>query len=557
MSNLSIFLRRRRRYLPDVLAIAAVCVFVLISTYRIELPGLYMDEVDFVNAARGAPDNTMIHMRLGAVPLFIMPYLGALKAWMYAPVFRLFGVSALTIRLPAIVLAAITLLIFYQLMRAKLGAVWAVITLWIMAVDPANLFSSRLDWGPTVLMHFFQAAIFALWFSYRDRPKLWKIVLTLICAVLGFFDKFNFIWLIGAFVIALCLCYPDALKNLWFSTPRLTRWAATIFSFIALFTALLLVLRVLHVYAGKPLELAVSAKWGGLLTTLSGDTIAYCLFGNNSGIMTFVPFWVLVTDLYLLLGCLFLLDQDAQASENRKDGLFFSLIGFLIFAQIVITPLAGGPHHYLMIFPLPLLAFVFFARPLYGQIATKNSSRFAALLLFFAAACVFMVNVHNTGSYLSRLRTDSQYNPRWSPAIYSLSRYINEHGFETQSIVSVDWGLHNQLHALAPKKLGRKMHDSWSDFQTLAQKHQDTQTTILNHIFPNGKTLALTFAASKETFPDTRRNFLAVLTSHPELKWRLVKEFWYGGDKIYEVYEIDRLIDQQQKQSSRPARVSK
>ena len=106
-------------------------------------------------------------------------------------------------------------------MRAKLGAVWAVITLWIMALDPANLFPSRLDWGPTVLMHFFQAAIFALWFSYRDRPKLWKIVLILICAVLGFFDKFNFIWLIGAFVIALCLCYPDTLKNLWFSTPRL------------------------------------------------------------------------------------------------------------------------------------------------------------------------------------------------------------------------------------------------------------------------------------------------------------------------------------------------
>src|SRR5436190_17865105 len=35
---------------------------------------------DFVNAAQGAPDNTMIHMRFGSVPLFIMPYLGALKS---------------------------------------------------------------------------------------------------------------------------------------------------------------------------------------------------------------------------------------------------------------------------------------------------------------------------------------------------------------------------------------------------------------------------------------------------------------------------------------------
>jgi 4-amino-4-deoxy-L-arabinose transferase-like glycosyltransferase len=214
-----------RRWLPGVLAIAAACVFILIATYRIELPGLYMDEVDFVNAAQGAPDNTMIHMRLGSVPIFIMPYLGALKAWLYIPVFRIFGVSALTIRLPAIILAAITLLVLFQLLRAKLGPVWAIIALWIMAVDPANVFPSRLDWGPTVLMHFFQGAILALWFSYRENANLWKLVLICICAGLGFFDKFNFIWLVLAFVLVL-LCYPDSLKNLWVSLrePLAGRW---------------------------------------------------------------------------------------------------------------------------------------------------------------------------------------------------------------------------------------------------------------------------------------------------------------------------------------------
>src|SRR5215831_10138728 len=202
--------QRTPRWLPQVLAMATACVFIFLGAYRIQFPGLYMDEVDFVNAAQGALDNTMIHMRLGPVPLFIMPYLGALKAWIYAPIFRLFGVSPLTIRLPAILIAAITLLIFFQLMRAKLGAVWAIISLWIMAVDPANLFPSRLDWGPTVLMHFFQAAILALWFSYRDRPKLRKLVLICICAGLGFFDKFNFIWLVVAFAIGVCLCHMDS-----------------------------------------------------------------------------------------------------------------------------------------------------------------------------------------------------------------------------------------------------------------------------------------------------------------------------------------------------------
>jgi hypothetical protein len=77
-SNFRKFALHSWRYLPNALAIAAACVFVLLASYRIDLPGLYMDEVDFVNAARGGSDNTMIYMRLGSVPLLIMPYLGAI-----------------------------------------------------------------------------------------------------------------------------------------------------------------------------------------------------------------------------------------------------------------------------------------------------------------------------------------------------------------------------------------------------------------------------------------------------------------------------------------------
>jgi hypothetical protein len=109
------------RRLPDWLAVAAVCVFVFLAAYRIELPGSYYDELHFVNAALGAPDNTWIHMRLGPLPFLVSPYMGALKAWGYAPIFRLFGVSALTIRLPAI-LALLALGIMLYLVLVGLGA---------------------------------------------------------------------------------------------------------------------------------------------------------------------------------------------------------------------------------------------------------------------------------------------------------------------------------------------------------------------------------------------------------------------------------------------------
>jgi 4-amino-4-deoxy-L-arabinose transferase-like glycosyltransferase len=160
--------------LSEIFAALAVCIFIILAAYRIQLPGLYYDEVNFVNAAQGAPDNTFIYAKLGPIPLLIMPYLGALKAWIYAPIFYLFKVSPLTIRLPVILLAAVTLLILYRAVRHTIGALWDAIVVSIMAVDPANLFLSRLDWGPTVLMHFFQALILALLFSYRRQPQLWK-----------------------------------------------------------------------------------------------------------------------------------------------------------------------------------------------------------------------------------------------------------------------------------------------------------------------------------------------------------------------------------------------
>jgi len=193
-----------------------------------------------------------------------------------------------------------------------------------------------------------------------------------------------------------------------------------------------------------------------------------------------------------------------------------------------------------MIFPLPLLAFAFLAKSLYSQVATKNLQRVAAVVLGSAAMCIFLVNGHNTATYLSHFRTNVHYNPRWSPEIYSLSDYINKHGFEANRIISADWGLHDQLHALAPRKLRPRMRDLWPLFKQLGQKTQQEQSATLRRIFPEGKNFVLAFSASKETFPERRQNFLASLAAHPELKFRLAKEFWLGGEKIYELYEVVR-----------------
>jgi hypothetical protein len=232
--------------------------------------------------------------------------------------------------------------------------------------------------------------------------------------------------------------------------------------------------------------------------------------------------------------------SNSGGRENRRNGFFCLLIGFLIFIQIAITPQAGGPHHFSMIFPLPVLAFAFLAKSLYSQLAKGASPHLAAFVVSSAAICIFVVNGYNTLIYLSDFRSNLHYNPRWSPEIYSLSEYINKHGFDVKRIISADWGLHDQLHALAPKPLRRRMQDFWPTFRELAQETPEEQSKTLRSIFPKGTSLVLTFAASKETFPETRQTFLASLAAHPELKSRLTKEFGVNGEKIYELYEVIR-----------------
>ena len=84
------------------------------------------------------------------------------------------------------------------------------------------------------------------------------------------------------------------------------------------------------------------------------------------------------------------------------------------------------------------------------------------------------------------------------------------------------------------------MRDLWFTFRQLEEETQEDQRATLRRVFPEGTNFVLTFAASKETFPETRKNFLASLAAHPELKARLANEFWFGGEKIYELYEVVR-----------------
>ena len=68
--------------LPSLLSL-----YLALATYKIHLPGLYYDEMLFVGLAAGHRP----YLKFCGLPLLSFPYMGALKAWLYTPIFKLFG----------------------------------------------------------------------------------------------------------------------------------------------------------------------------------------------------------------------------------------------------------------------------------------------------------------------------------------------------------------------------------------------------------------------------------------------------------------------------------
>ena len=124
--------------LAGVIVALVTAFFLLANGAGLSDPGLQYDELLFVNAALGNTHafHGFIYSESLGVPTMLMPYIGALKAWIYTPIFYVFGVSVDSIRVPILLLAALTLMFAVLLVHRLLGT-WAAVALAVLlATDP-------------------------------------------------------------------------------------------------------------------------------------------------------------------------------------------------------------------------------------------------------------------------------------------------------------------------------------------------------------------------------------------------------------------------------------
>jgi hypothetical protein len=489
--------------MPTLLGLLAV--YVGLATYKLHLPGLYYDEMLFVGPAAGERP----YLKCFGLPLLIFPYIGALKSWIYTPIFALFGVSPVSIRLPAILISCGTLALGYSLVRRILTPGWAVAFTGACAIHPGFVLLTRVDLGPIALMLFLKALCLVLLFKWLEGPQriCWSVFG--VC-LLGFFDKFNFIWFIVALAVSTSAVYGAEIFGKLRTVP-VKVLMATASSLVAVG---LLVLWIVYPLLQRPHALASSGRlsqmWSLYESMCTGGATAYLWFKSSPAIPSWMGWGVLSLTAMLLLLTLVSYGLRARADKNvdtrtLRFCLWCLLMFGIIFVEIVLTPQAGGPHHLIMLFPFDLLA-GFSAAFLFAN--TFPGMRRSVV---FLEGCVLLIwvasNLRSFEMHFSKFRDMSSFRGRWSPHVELLAAYLNEKAKNVDSIYTIDWGIGFELRALCRRKIGRKVKDSWPTLLGWSPDRPDGPAEIAR-VFPPEKTaLYVGFVPEESVFPEALRNF--------------------------------------------------
>ena len=152
-------------------------VFLGLGLAVLPQPGIEDDEVLFAAPILHLPDaaNFSVHVFHKQLPLMLLSYLGALKSWLYFPIFASAPPSVLTVRLPVLVIGSLTVLIFVWLLERTGGGIIAWFGGLLLATDTMFLFTTCFDWGPVALQHFLAMAGIALLWKFVTAGSRWAL----------------------------------------------------------------------------------------------------------------------------------------------------------------------------------------------------------------------------------------------------------------------------------------------------------------------------------------------------------------------------------------------
>lgn len=448
---------RLRALLRSALLLPWILYFIVAGVLLLPYPGIENDEALFAGGIY-TPDRMEASFRVFDTPVctMIMSYIGALKAWLYTPVFLLWRPSPISLRLPVILCGALTVWLFARFLKRVAGRRAAVVGCALLATDCGFLLTTTFDWGPAALQHLLLVSGMLMLVSFYQERRETHLAAGFFLLGLALWNKAIFVWMLSGAVVAAAIVLHREIRRAL--TARRCVIAAGAF---LLGTFPLVVYNLgnsgatfrnneysLNDLYNKTWVLGTTMKGNGLAGVLVRDESeenvrepetavenASLWLSNLAGrrITGFLPYALLVAAI-----------GGFWAGPHRRALLFFLVAFAVAWLQMLITSGAGGSvHHTILLWPF-----------LHGFIAVALAGasqriRRGALLAGVLVGLVAGSNMLVTNEHLARL---VRFGPglMFTDAVYPLSDYIRQS--TARQVYAADWGMGDTLKLLLDDK---------------------------------------------------------------------------------------------------------
>jgi 4-amino-4-deoxy-L-arabinose transferase-like glycosyltransferase len=518
----------------------ACCLFVALGALLIPYAGIQTDEALFATPIfKNGNNNLASRIWHRDVPLMLMTYLGTLKTYAYWPLLSWFGANAWSLRLPVVLLGALTIFFFFRLTQSSGSGQVALLGAFLLATDPTFLMTQTFDWGPVAIEHFLLVTgLCALYKSasrfdtaYRDS----YLFLGFFLFGLALWNKAIFSWALAGLAVAAPVVFFPELRRL-FTLRRAAVAAGALLAGALPLLAYNVRTNFATLRENSAFELsAIPGKWVQVETALHGQALFGYIVAEEwapspkpaSSLRGRAAVWIRQrlgphhrSGFYYALGILLV---GAFPWWRKRRAAWFSLL-FMLVAWILMaaTRDAGGSaHHVVLLWPFPIL---------FAAIAL-DSLPWRRIALAAGAGLVAM-NLLVVNQYISQFERFGAWGS-FTDAIYPLADSL--HGFEGTVWVT-DWGIYDSVHLLREGRL--KMRIIGGPLSAPAPD-QAGRSEIHEMLF-DPSALLVAHVPEREVFPNVGRHLDEHVRS-TGLRKEVVRQIAdSNGRPVFEVFRLVR-----------------
>ena len=432
-------------------------VLLALQLFFLTGPGIEEDEALFVGPfVDKTPSLYEWHVRHFRIPVMTMDYIGALKSWLYWPIFRLWSPDVWSMRLPVCLLSVVTLVLFADVVRRAAGSRVALAAAAFLATDAVFVLINVFDMTVCLLL-LGTVAFLNLLQRFEESGKRGFLSAAFFVAGLALWYKAIFIFPLAAMLLAFPVAYPSKVwrsftrRNVALAAISIALGAAPLIAFnwdrqgatvqasgaLPSVPALEKLVMLQHTLDGRAFEhymfRSTFTEKIPLIGAPIGDLVIRWYRESHFG-----PGSALLPALVLALLALPFLRRSAVF-----PALLFSWVAMAAAygAMFVFRDAGAGPHHTVLLYPAPHFIVAASAAALAERyLSGQRSAAFLAFSIVLVASNLWLL-----GRYAHAARANG-FSAYWSDGVERLADVLQR---QKLPVALLDWGIHNgvQIHS--------------------------------------------------------------------------------------------------------------